>query len=272
MKNTKNSIEKKLIIYGNEYKKNYLEKWEINKMRDNSFEAFKFFIHHSFMRGRKDELSNKYSTFAIEELKPYFNNSKKLGKLVEICIKLKRIKKNSGRKNIINQDGFKKLNYDIINNLTKKEGLRNGNDLILLMDILMWVQKNENKNIFVYFENKVKSNKLKEANLELQNIYGIGDKIASFILRDIILLSNINLKDINDLKYAFPVDTWIAQVATKLLNKSFDVKKPNKLKNYVLKNFSKKNLPYMAAGLWYLGANSLEILVDLIKNNKVNEQ
>ncbi len=148
MKNYVRQIENYLKFYGNEYKKKYLKKWNIKNIESDNFEALKFFIHHSFMRGRKDELSNKYSTFVIEELKPYFNNSKKLVKLDEICKNLIEIKKNSGRKNIINQNDFEKIkkDYKIIEKLTKKNGLSNGNDLILLMDILMWVQKNENKN------------------------------------------------------------------------------------------------------------------------------
>ena len=61
-------------------------------------------------------------------------------------------------------------------------------------------------------------NKLKEAHQQLKTVWGIGDKIASFYLRDIFWLGgnlspDIPLTEIENLSLIQPVDIWVKRAA-----------------------------------------------------------
>jgi len=89
----------------------------------------------------------------------------------------------------------------------------------------------------------------------------ISDKIATFIIRDIGLLNpEIKIED-KDYKLAFPVDTWVIQIARKLGCDSKDIKE---IKNHLIKKCKESHINPLkfAAGLWFLGFHSLDILLE----------
>ena len=96
---------------------------------------------------------------------------------------------------------------------------------------------------------------------ELLKIRGVSDKIAAFLIRDILLMNpNIKINE-KEYRYAFPVDRWVRKISSKLgcSNKNDDdlkeclIGKCREYHVYPLK---------FAAGIWYVGANSLEILLE----------
>lgn len=58
---------------GEEYCERYLKDWCTANLENNWWEALKFFFGRSFMRGRRDKLSNEYYHFTIKALEKYFN-------------------------------------------------------------------------------------------------------------------------------------------------------------------------------------------------------
>ena len=77
------SLMKNIEYYGKEYLNCFPQKSvlssgfdnlnELKKELNNSWwESLKYLLHHNFMRGRKDELSDKYFEFAINKLNNYF--------------------------------------------------------------------------------------------------------------------------------------------------------------------------------------------------------
>lgn len=58
---------------GERYCKKYLDSWDKEKLQNNWWEALKFFFSHSFMRGRRDKLSNEYYNFTLKILEDYFS-------------------------------------------------------------------------------------------------------------------------------------------------------------------------------------------------------
>ena len=118
------------------------------------------------------------------------------------------------------------------------------------------------KNIYSYFKNEITNSGVKKAYDELVKIRGIGDKIASFIIRDIGLInSGLIIRD-SDYEMAFPVDTWVRKIAPK-----FDCNEKDsdeQIKIYLIKKCKdcKVDPLRFAAGLWYLGFNSLDLLVE----------
>ena len=68
-----NLFMKNIEILGDKYVSRYLSVWKEEELINNWWEALKFFFSHSFMRGRRDELSNEYYCFTIHTLQEYFS-------------------------------------------------------------------------------------------------------------------------------------------------------------------------------------------------------
>ncbi|MFP4041727.1 MAG: hypothetical protein ACLFT6_03085 [Bacteroidales bacterium] len=149
---SKHIIAKNLEFLGRQYEKAHLERWKNNNLNSNAWEALKFFFSHSFMRGRRDELSVEYYEFTMNVLSESFDKT----------------------------------------------------------------------NLYKFFYGLVKKDKMDIAYSELNKLYGVGDKIATFFLRDTVIMNNYDIA-VNNMKYVFPVDTWVAQITGLLADKKFSV-------------------------------------------------
>lgn len=273
---------------GERYCRKYLDLWNKESLRENWWEALKFFFSHSFMRGRRDKLSSEYYYFTIKTLEDYFSISnqslnrdyEKIKEQKEYfnkkCIlKFKREKK-IGRGNSIKHRDFRneiveknpiikllftpaKLEIKWDNETyNKKIFLGNDEDVMMVLDVLKFIS-DDNKNIYNYLRNTIVNSGVKTAYEELTKMRAISDKIATFTIRDVGL---INSGIVNkDYEWAFPVDTWVSKIARKLGCNSKDVKE---IKNYLIKKCKDIDIDILkfAAGIWYLGVHSLDILLE----------
>ena len=101
----------------------------------------------------------------------------------------------------------------------------------------------------------------------IKNIRAVGDKIATFIIRDIGLLNPglINSK----YEYAFPVDTWVRQISKEKFG--LEAKDSEIKKFFIEKCKAVRQDPLkFAAGIWYLGFNALDIALECIKTFRDN--
>ena len=286
---------KKLILtenletLGKQYEIDHLSIWKKNKLETDSWEALKFFFYHSFMRGRRDELSLQYYNFTVKILYKFFNeidfkkellnaHNNNLYKTDDI-IKLKKSKRNSikhedfdievRQKNPLIKILTTKIKITEDNQRSKNICLQNDTDLLMVLDTLNFISQSSDKhNIYKYFHNLVNTGHIKNAYNELITLSGVGDKLSTFFLRDIAIInrSNITAKQI---EFVFPVDTWVAQITTLIAEKKFSAEKPNDIKEYYINNFPNSNFPLIAAGLWYLGYNSLEYAIRFAKNYRI---
>ena len=287
------SFLQKIEDLGQLYYDYHLKHWPLKDLSNNWWIALKFFFSHSFMRGRRDQLSYEYYIFTISALKQFFGFRKERDfKKIESKKHLlgsnliREFKKNKklGRKNSLKHQDFNtiKASNELVRELTSKKEveidwdgqrykkeifLGNDTDVMMVLDTLAFVVSNKEKmNIYSYVQRKLKSRKVKEVYQELiDSIYGVNDKIVSFFIRDILMLNdNIEITEDN-LKYAFPIDTWVLNIARKIKISSNDI---NRVKESFIKNaINLKLCPLkIAAGLWYLGFNSLEILLSIYLN------
>lgn len=292
-----NNIMKNIEYFGERYCKKYLDNWNKERLENNWWEALKFFFSRSFLRGRRDSLSNEYCCFAIKVLEDYFDitngNLKESYKRLreqkdhfdkECILKFKK-DKNIGRGNSVKHKDFKKEVVEknpIVkllitpNEIEIKWGyktysknlfLGNDEDIMMVLDVLKFISDNERKNIYNYLKNnlnltdKIGNSKVKFVYDELTSIRAISDKIATLTVRDIMLMnSEIKLAD-KDYKLAFPVDTWVIKIAHKLGCSSENIEE---IKNYFIKKCKESDVEPLkvAAGLWFLGFNSLDILLE----------
>lgn len=262
-------------------------------MQDDWWEALKFFFGHSFMRGRRDELSNDYYYFTITSLEKNFANEKleiSYEKLVEqkkyfdgkVILQFKT-DRDMGRGNSIKHKDFGELKTKnpIIKLLTTPEkipiewdgkttiktiSLGNETDVMMVLDCLKCISERNRKNIFNYLKTEIANSGVKNAYDDLNNIYGIADKIAAFIIRDIMLLTSETIFSDEDYKMAFPVDTWVRKIALEKLD-CYDKSSDEEIKEYLIAKCKKFNLNPLkfASGLWYLGFYSLDLLLEKLE-------
>jgi len=284
---SQNTLIKNIERLGERYCRRYLDSWDNKKLQDDWWEALKFFFSHSFMRGRRDELSNEYYCFTISALESYFSISyQNMDRFYERfkeqknyfdknCILKFKKEKNIGRGNSIKDKDFGKEvveNNPIIKLLitpkkikvkwesetyNKKLFLGNDEDIMMVLDVLKFIS-DDKQNIYNYLKNTIVNSGVKAAYEKLTKMRAISDKIATFTIRDIGL---INLGTVNkDYELAFPVDTWVTKIAHKLGCTSNDIKE---IKKYLIEKCKDTNVDPLkfAAGLWYLGFHSLDILL-----------
>ena len=282
-----NNLLKNIERLGERYCRRHLDSWNTKKLQDDWWEALKFFFNHSFMRGRRDELSNEYYYFTIRTLESYFSiSNENRNRFYEEfkeqkkyfnkeCILKFRKEKNIGRGNSIKHEDF---GMEVVENnpiikllitpkkievkwesetYNKKLFLGNDEDIMMVLDVLKFVS-DDKQNIYNYLRNTIVNSGVKTAYEKLTKMRAISDKIATFTIRDIGL---INLGTVNkDYELAFPVDTWVIKIAHKLGCNSNDIKE---IKQYLIEKCKDTDIDPLkfAAGLWYLGFHSLDILL-----------
>ena len=165
--------------------------------------------------------------------------------------------------------------------------LNNEGDLKMLAAVLRQVV--ETRNIFVRVEQLVRESGIAEAyefllgyetvihagkSRALKRFPYIGDKIAGLIIRDICLLNqlppNIGPSILNsdtaraDLRRVFPVDTWVRKIARKIgWDDAYEVA-DEEIKDFFLDRCENRNPAKVAAGIWYLGFNALDLFIDRV--------
>ncbi len=284
-------IMKNIERLGERYCRRYLDPWNKERLQTNWWEALKFLLSHSFMRGRRDKLSNEYYYFTIETLKDYFSitdgdlntsyeklKEKKKYFDKECILKFKK-NKNIGRKNSIKDPDFRKevvgKNPIVKLLITPKEVkvkwdnktynkvtcLGNDEDIMMVLDVLKLISDDDKKNIYNYLRDAIVNFGVKAAYEELINIRAVSDKISTFIIRDIVLMNPQIKMTYEDAKWAFPMDTWVIKIAHKLGCNSEDIEK---IKNHLIDRCRELGVDPLkfVAGLWFLGYHSLDILLE----------
>lgn len=290
-KQTKAStLLKNIETLGKRFRKEHLGSWDPSKLESDWFNALCFLLERNFMRGRRDEISNVFLSFAIDRLQYHLRPSDDLTAAFRTLMehhasahldssRIIDFKKRQGMKgtaNAVAHEAFAEeiaADNPVVKLLTslcevtvkwpsehqKTTRLSNDKDLMMVLDTLHLVCQPGCQNIYLYLLQQIKAGRPKTAYKTLDDIYAVGDKLASMTLRDICMMqSGVVLDDVSDV---FPIDTWVKQTA-KLLG--CEVKSDSEIKAFFRKRCSECDVDIMlfAAGMWYLGANALTILVD----------
>ncbi|EKQ50755.1 MAG: hypothetical protein B655_2270 [Methanobacterium sp. Maddingley MBC34] len=269
------NIEKLGLTYSNEF----LVPLDKQSLSTNWWEALKFFFDHSFARGRSDELSIQYINFTIEALEEYLSINTEN---IEQCYlnlkdnthyldssKIIQFKSEKKVRNCINHPEFKLLAVEnpILKILTTKRQIKgskkyvylnNDADVLMVFDVLKLILDDNKKNIYNYIISTIQNKNTQTIYDELISLRSVGDKIASFVIRDIGLMNPGII--MNDYEHAFPVDTWVAKLAIKLgCNGEY-----TKIKNCLIDECLRNDIEPLkfAAGMWYLGTHSFDILIE----------
>ena len=85
----------------------------------------------------------------------------------------------------------------------------------------------------------------------LRSIRGVGHKIASFYLRDLITISNINLANIKNRWLLQPIDIWVERTV-KILTRNQSMNK-QQVANWIVNNSIQYHLnpEHINMGIWF---------------------
>ena len=231
--------------YGNRYKKEMLKDANENKNQicNNRYKSIEFLFSKIFYRGRHDQLSKKFMNNALEVIRKLYEEKRE-------------------------------FIYDGLENLLEKGGVNNRVDRKMVVEVLNFIfnsLQGYERNIVKYTIELIENGKIKEVFDTLDNIYGIGDKTASFYLRDVILVYGLERElTLDDFQYCQPLDTWIRQVTARLgiIEEKWDISKDiYKIKNAIItKCRANKVSPLLFnAGAWMTGSKALELLLENIQ-------
>lgn len=215
--------------YGDIYKKRFLlnRGYTHQNLLDDKFLAFEFFIDHSFRRGRSDRLSDKYIQLVLKEL--YVLEEE----FADFLAVLDRLVKNLQEK------------------IPEK-------DIQHLQSLIKFLKKCPGHNLYVYVYNEIYNGNTERLFKNLKSINYVGDKLASFIIRDTILIGELR-KHIDRVDYIFPIDTHVSSFF-KSLGINMDEKGlPCFIEEDLLKRDS-LSVAKIAAGMWYIHFYSFDIL------------
>jgi len=286
-------IFKNIERLGEKYCERYLSCWKTPVLERNWWEALKFFFSHSFMRGRRDKLSNEYYFFTKDILEYKYVRNASLDKAYRrltrdrkyfdkrILLDFKR-SRNLMKKNSIKHQDFKsniasknpiiklfvtsrEVEIEWDNEIYRKTvSLGNDTDIMMVLDVLKFISSEpQRRNIYTHLKHLMEKEGIKNVfdMLVSSEFRGISDKIASFTIRDILMMNPRVEIDREDYLMAFPIDTWVTKISKKM---GFDSEKIKKIKTYFLEkciNYRIDPLKFNA-GLWYLGFHSLDILLE----------
>jgi hypothetical protein len=162
-------------------------------LTNNPIEGLAFFLENSFARAGGEQAG-------------YGNIAKKA---------LYLMAKNGGYISLMEKTEAANLLWDEFREICHNQGIGENKKLneLVVKGLAKLAQESSDFNPFKELSNKLPSDTI-DAFLLLRSIHGIGDKIAAFILRDIVSIQNIEDKIKNeDLILVQPIDRWVNGIA-----------------------------------------------------------
>ncbi len=248
---------KRVVEYHKDYSRYFLgEKLQKKDtyLKD-SKEALFFIFSLCFYQGRRDEVSKVFEKRARLAFESYLSKNPNV------------FSKTAER---LYDKATLKTKYSELEEVLQSHNVNKEGDRLMVLSLLNYSQAVANGNIVKHIVQKVRLGKVKQTYEEIDQIWSIGPKITALILRDVVYIYNIeNNLEKEDYNYLQPADTWVHQIASKL-----SMTKPSKKRIYNNENIDitqkcldlELNPIHFNQGAWYLGANSLKILLDKLDN------
>jgi hypothetical protein len=121
-------------------------------------------------------------------------------------------------------------------------------------------------NVYNWAVAAIRHNRSAEVYTELVSIHAIKDKIATFYLRDVTFLEEIEASiPPEDYGYFQPVDTWVKRVARSLhIIEDADWRRPATIKEKIIQSSVAAEVSPLLfnAGAWMVGAHAYDLLIE----------
>ena len=240
-----------------------LQKYDREKILNNWWDSFDFFLEHACYQGRRDEISYRVYLAAKKMLSPLFANDNKGEKLEQ----------------------YKQQKWGPIRSqlgeVIGKGKVGKGRDLEMILSALEKVSSCiPERNFVAYSIDRIKRGEARKHYLDLQHqvpnaelgIVQVGPKIAALYLRDVVSLFQVEAFVDNDALFCLqPIDTWVRQLAVRLGIVSNENEGEATIQNRIVEECSHSGISSFRfnQGLWYLGFNSLKLLLEAAENTSL---
>jgi hypothetical protein len=226
-----------------QYGKTYIQ-WFLANARDrreaitsDPLEALGFMFGKAFMRGRRDEVSVVFRDQTLEVLEQY---------------------------RTLDEIDLSSLDHEL-----HDHGVNNRYDRRMVIESIRFVRTNlkaSGCNVYNWAVDAIRNGRAAEAYWALNRIHSIKDKIATFYLRDVAFLEDMeDTIKTEDYPYFQPVDTWVKRVASSLaIIDERDEGRHSVVKEKIISEcLSAEVSPLLFnAGAWMVGAHAYELLIE----------
>lgn len=253
---------KTLEKFGERYEREHLNGIDVDSMRADWFCALGFFLDHIYFQGRRGTLSEQFKKEAMSTLEAVFGSDQetRTSKFRE-AINVGIIPTDCQWKTWTDNPLFLDLRR-------RKAGKRR--DIEMVLDSLRFLTscRDFNYNIVTYSISEVESGRIGDLYRRLDGIRQVGQKVASFYLRDLITCYHLKVSE-DDYSLVQPLDTWVLKVATALGvcgdrdDSTIAIEKILQ----VCKQFGVDPKRFNS-GAWYLGAYSFKIVIERLQDGR----
>jgi hypothetical protein len=198
------SLVKAIVSYGKRYQQEELKSYHSDELANDWWLALAFFLNRASFQGRRDELSYRVYEHIRAVLEPMFSNDRDWH-----TYEMHR------------QQAWKAIKGELQQRIGKGK-VGKARDIEMVLSALQFISNVPDNNIVAYSVQRIRRGDLVGHYWELQrssNRFGIvqvGPKIASFYLRDIVTLYQLESSVTEDaLFYLHPVDVWVRKFFTK---------------------------------------------------------
>lgn len=225
--------------YGRRYVREYLveAKSQHHTIRSDPLAALAFMHGKLFMRGRRDEISIAFRNRTLDVMGKY----RALGEI-----------------------DLRTLEAELV-----RKGVNNRYDRLMVKETISFARdelQGQGCNVFTWAVGAVGSGKAADAYERLISIFAVGDKLATFYLRDVALLEGVEDSiQTDDYWYFQPVDTWVEQVAQSLgLIEAGDLAWRSAVKRKIITACLAADVSPLLfnAGAWMVGAHAYRLLLE----------
>lgn len=221
-------------------------------------DALFFILSYSFYQGRRDELSERFRESAEKALEEFFKETDPFSSSFERIHK-KGLKSTEYEKELKQGDSRLLRLLDILEvNKVNKRG-----DRLMVASLINFIESNKEKNLVKMIIQEIESKNISEAYKKLDSIWSIGSKIASLTLRDVVYIYELeDYLDKESYYYLQPIDTWVHKLSKELRLIDKDKIYRDEARDITNKCFELGINPiHYNQGAWYIGSNSLQILL-----------
>jgi hypothetical protein len=225
--------------YGRTYVNQYLAKARdcLDGIRTDPLQALEFMHSKLFMRGRRDAVSVTFRDRTAAALQRY-------GVLEDIDL--------TG-----------------LGDYLQAQGVNNRHDRRMVIESVRFVRTEltaQGGNVYNWAVKAIHDGRSRDAHLALDAIHAVGDKLASFYLRDVVFLEEMEDDiSVTDYRYFQPVDTWVLRLgrSLKLIDKA-DAGSAAKDKLISACLAADVSPLLFNAGAWLVGAHAYDLLIETL--------
>lgn len=239
---------KAVIAYGERYRGEFLRSiWTKEQLLKDWRDALKFFLEKAFYQGRSDAISARVHRAALNVLDPRFSkteHSPENWNLGEV------------RRDLEQKIGKGKVGK--------------GRDVDMVISSLRYISRLPDPNIVAHSVQRIKAGEISRHSDELQKskneagIIQVGPKIASFYLRDVVSLFELEDRVSSEFQFTLqPIDVWVRRVAfdTGIVSRGADDRQVAQAVVDLCREEDCSPLQFNQ-GAWYAGARAFALLME----------